>query len=450
MVNGKTFQSVDDFSLLELIESARRRLVFLGPGVRRVVAEAILRTAERLPNAVTVVIDVNPHVCRLGYGEVSGLEILQTAAEKGRLTLQNQPDLRIGLVISDDAMLMYTPTPLLIEAGPETSPCDSADCVCRQPNGILIRGVVPDAVEKVCSEDGLTGGAELNTKCVTKEDVANAMSSLKKIPPKQFDFARRELVFSSRICFVEFKLQGYKISSRTIELPPEFFVDDKDTQRRLKNKFKICDKESLPKDVEYEGNGRVERLSMDSIEQKILEVRQKYLIPVGKWGTVILREELEEFKAAVQVVVKQVECYRDHVVESLDESVKGSCHRLIEEIGNRIISKPTLPSLERQLRNVQSAAEKKLVVERYLVDYCMDEVKRIRKEFKPEVVMIEKDVTYATFSDPEFRRLIERRDALGADAVSRILEEHESVKGRDICDAPKPDESKGECNEWGL
>lgn len=79
---------VDDAALVEVIGTARRQLVFIAPGVRKQVAEALAQALEIVPaNAVYLVLDVDAEVCRLGYGSITGLELLQRAAEQRGLTL---------------------------------------------------------------------------------------------------------------------------------------------------------------------------------------------------------------------------------------------------------------------------------------------------------------------------------------------------------------------------
>jgi hypothetical protein len=66
MNNENTFQTVTDDTLIELIEGAKERLVFVAPGVRKKVAEALVRAAKRLngKGAVNYILDVDAEVCR--------------------------------------------------------------------------------------------------------------------------------------------------------------------------------------------------------------------------------------------------------------------------------------------------------------------------------------------------------------------------------------------------
>ena len=62
----RTFTNVDDRVLVKLISQASHRVVFVAPGLRQVVAEALADALRRLPGKVMVVLDVDAEVCRLG------------------------------------------------------------------------------------------------------------------------------------------------------------------------------------------------------------------------------------------------------------------------------------------------------------------------------------------------------------------------------------------------
>lgn len=67
----RTFVNIDEEALCTLVVSARRRLVFVAPGVSEAIARALAdRIAELPPGAVHVVLDVEAEVCRLGYGTI--------------------------------------------------------------------------------------------------------------------------------------------------------------------------------------------------------------------------------------------------------------------------------------------------------------------------------------------------------------------------------------------
>lgn len=54
------FTNVDEAVLVNLIEDARSRLVFVAPGVHRSVAEALTKAVRRMPaGAIHIVLDVD-------------------------------------------------------------------------------------------------------------------------------------------------------------------------------------------------------------------------------------------------------------------------------------------------------------------------------------------------------------------------------------------------------
>jgi hypothetical protein len=109
--------------LVEFIDSARERVVVIAPAVTLPVAEAICAKWHELRNDATVVLDTDPELYRLGYGDEASLNRLTETAALLDVAIRSQPGVRLGIVIADARTLIYSPTPRLIEAGPNTSGC---------------------------------------------------------------------------------------------------------------------------------------------------------------------------------------------------------------------------------------------------------------------------------------------------------------------------------------
>ncbi len=133
----RAFSTADDSNRVALIENAKRRLVFVAPAVSPPVAQALSRAIQRLgPDGVTLTLDVSADTYRLGYGEASTLQSLYDATRSAGQPLRMHAGLRIGVLISDDTMMVYAPTPLLIEAGSKQD---------ERPNAVLV-GMPTDEV----------------------------------------------------------------------------------------------------------------------------------------------------------------------------------------------------------------------------------------------------------------------------------------------------------------
>lgn len=133
---SRTFTVVNDEVLTNFIRQARKKIVYVAPGVSKKVAEAL---GQRFPDlgklSITLIVDLDAEVYRLGYGDLEGLALIKELADEHVLELRQQPGVRIGLLIADDTTLVYAPTPRLIEAGSKQE---------TKPNAILLGEARPD------------------------------------------------------------------------------------------------------------------------------------------------------------------------------------------------------------------------------------------------------------------------------------------------------------------
>jgi hypothetical protein len=233
---ARLFTVASDETLIAMLWAARERFVLVAPGLSRVVAAAL---ADRIhkdggPRELSVTVDTDPEICRLGYGEIEALDLLRPALKSRRLSLQMQPGVRIGLVVADADVLVYSPTPQLIEAGSTSD---------EKPNAIRITGAGPKELAFACgaSETSVLGLIqEVGLKSVTDAAVVQAKADLEENPPRKFDLVRLERVFNYKLEFVEFLIEGYRLNARVVPLPPIILgLAEKDLKERLRNMFRV-------------------------------------------------------------------------------------------------------------------------------------------------------------------------------------------------------------------
>ena len=202
----RTFAVASDASLVELIQRAKRRLVVVSPALNEPVAAAL---ADRLKDlgqlAITVVLDADPEVYRLGYGTRSALDKVRQASKQSLFDLRVQPGVRIGVVISDDVTMLFAPVPLLIEAG---------STAIDKPNAIILTGRSTERVADATGAGAADGGKkqEIGAEALKPQQVEALEQDLKINPPQSFDVARALRVFSSRVQYVE--LEVAKLSTK--------------------------------------------------------------------------------------------------------------------------------------------------------------------------------------------------------------------------------------------
>ena len=421
----RTFTVVNDDVLINQISLAREKLVFISPGIRPPVANALARAMEAVPAGdMHLVLDVDAEVCRLGYGDkdFKGMEILQVAAEKCGVTVNHHPGIRIGLLIADDTTLIYSPTPMLIEAGSE-----HAD----KPNAILLQSGLPPQLANAC------GIAELGqfTLEVGKEPidplkVQEVKRDLEERPPKEFNVARVERVFSSMLHCVELRITDYKLASRSLSLDPQLFgVTNADVVRRLTNRYRLfAETDSLMTEIPFIGeDGKPQeakpkiKFGPSSIDEERKRIKKKYIIEAGDFGLIIRRRDVASFEKEIAVLKAKIEEYK--------KALKGEIRRRTEEIVEQLLAamaetlKANPPDhwRSRFMGKTPTDAD----VKRLFREDVEAEVKRVNTDFDPQVFHAYKDVTYQTSKDEKFRKLLE--DRFGKDAIDNIFSEHDAA-----------------------
>jgi hypothetical protein len=109
MMPESQFRSLDSAAIADDIVRAQRSVCYAAPGVQKEPAEAMAALARRIgPKLITVCIDFDERVMRMGFGELSAVEILREAG----IVVRSTPGLRTGLVIVDDEGYIFTPTAL--------------------------------------------------------------------------------------------------------------------------------------------------------------------------------------------------------------------------------------------------------------------------------------------------------------------------------------------------
>ena len=378
-------------------------MVYVAPGVSEPVAQAI---AKRLPDlgqlTINIILDLDPEVYRLGYGTVEGLKLLQEAVVKHGGFVRSQPGLRIGMVMSDDRLAVFTPTPLMVEAGSTSS---------SKPNAIFLGESPVEQVAKATAADykSLPSDAEIGRKPVTPDQVNETLEDLGRIPPKRFDLQRVQRVFSSRVQYAEVTVTGYRVAGRSVALPKDLLVADRDTQRRLKNTFKLFDN---PETIEVKIDAPVITPDGDSksikltYSQRILEddrrrLTDRWLYAVAGYGMMVFREDRARFDLEIDAFAKRVEAYGN----ALKDFLKGRNQEALEPIlGGLVDAVMKAPPSRYELEGID-LQDRGAVAERLMEDLG-HAFSDLCDSVNPKVSVVHKDVSYESLSDEKFRKAL--------------------------------------------
>ena len=326
---SRTFTTATDDSLIALIEGAKDRIAVIAPGLTTPVAKALAARMKEIPTlSLTVILDADAEVYRMGYGDPAALGIIREASQNQMFDLREQPGVRIGVVISDDRTMVYAPVSRNVEAGSTTE---------EKPNAILLDGRV---TEKLAEASGAAEGEmEVGVTGMEPGRVAQMTEDLKTNPPLPFDLTRKLRVFTSAVEFVELKVSNYKLSKRRVSLPKEFVrVDNTRLKKRISSQIRapLDEIDSQKVTVVIEGKDD-EELQVDEafIEKERKEIEDQFTYVLPKKGRVILKRDRADFDRQIERLKQILNKYQDALKESVDsarESFKDQMYVEFKEI----------------------------------------------------------------------------------------------------------------------
>lgn len=435
-----TFTVVNDAALCAAIAATSQTLVYVAPGISKLVVDAIGDAHRAKPHLLaTVIVDLDPEVYRLGYGTEEGLRALQALAALQHLELRQQPGLRVGLLVTDHQTLVYSPTPLLIEAGSTSE---------EKPNAVVItRGSDSTAsLLRACGAVGSTDqatpapqDAEIGRAPATPQQVDQSLNELKEVPPKKFDVARIERVYESKIQFVELELTGYKLSAKRVNIPNDLLVgEDEAFHERLRNSFLLLqgeqtikvevpelDPESREPKKDKAGQEVKKQWSEADLEKQRKALYKDFLINVPRFGQVIMRRHRQKFDGRVALLRAQIVAFNTAVQAALQQKLEGAVDALALMLLPRI--KAQIPQrYDRMLVTNHPSDEDLLAI---LKHDLADSFGSGTEVFKPDLRCVFKDVTYESISDNHFRDALAKalRDTGGDRLVAQLFSEHDSA-----------------------
>jgi hypothetical protein len=392
------FTVLTDAGLVSIIEAARHRLVVVAPALSRAVADSVAARWRQLgAGAVVVVIDSDPEVYRLGYGEEAGLKILVSAAGEVGAEIRRQPGLRLGVLISDSDCVLYSPVPKSIEAGPNTDGAANAIRLTSPPPSI----VQDLGIGMVTHEQPTVGREPLSAHAV--EEISHDLAAN---PPRRFDVVRTERVFNAMFEFAELALENTHVERRRVQIPGEFmgFARDERTKRLLTATFRPIDDADL--------------LSGERLQRAKDWIVRTYLTQLPGHGTVVLRTAKRDFEKHVDQLRRCVRRFQRLVERRLEAAMDKNVDALVDALLPVVLRKP--PDRWRRFgpELAPERARTLLCQElRAVTGSAAQVVGRMR------VKLLFKAVTYESLVDETFQKIVRER----LPPLAAIHEEHEAA-----------------------
>ena len=432
---SRVFTSARDSVLCELIATARKRLVIVAPALSKEVGDAFKARIEDDggPIVIAVIVDIDPEVCRLGYGEIAAINPIRDALATRGIALQMQAGIRIGLVVADEEILVFSPTPKLVEAGSTEE---------GSPNAIRITPTAALDIANACGagfDEIVPEFQEVGLDFVDERKLAATKANLEEVPPRSFDLARLERVFNYHLEYVEFSVEDFRLNTKSVPLPPELLgLAEQGLRERIRNSFRVFEagvpfEFKIPDPVPpVDSNALLPPSPELTVSEKWLgkeaaRIRDEYFIPLGSsaYGNLILKRRKKEFEADVARLRTLVETYAEKVKSSIASKVTETRDSLVAALFPRVKANPPESWLRRSFdgKLSEDTLRQRLEVE---VDRAFEKVKQ---DFKPKVVCIFKGVNYETITaDKHFRERIEAH--FGKDEAAKLLSEHDASRAK--------------------
>jgi hypothetical protein len=313
LMEDNLFTAISSEKIASLMNEASDRIIISTPALFIVTTRALIAAQERLGSeSVTVVVDCDEEVFRLGYGDITALKLLQESGVK----LRQCSGLRIGIFICDNQGWIFSPTALYVQ--PEVHSNET-------PNAIRISASeVENLVSRICpaclgsSQDDSEGlQVEIGISSLLDRDIQNTEENLKIAPPIAFDIARQVRVFQPYIQYVEISLKGCSIQRKRVQIPKSIQkLQAKDIEDRLQTTFDLIEKGST--------------VSSKKLEEELNQIRDNLTQSLGKpWGRVLL-------KSARSLFDKRMEEFQGHLEEHR-KKVRGEIHEHLENSKDQVV-----------------------------------------------------------------------------------------------------------------
>lgn len=429
----KTFVPVDDAALIGLVGSARKRIVFIAPGLTVPVAEALGKRIEEVDHLdITVVLDPDEEVMRVGYGELAALQRLQALANRQGYSLRSQPGLRVGVLLSDENMMVWSPTPRSVEAppmsqasggdraavspppGPQAQAASLASVPAPAspvaPNGLMLGANPAAQLAQAVSAEGTPTrpqDSEIGRQAITPAQVQETAEALKKNPPIPVDLARVTRVFSTKLQFIEVKVTRAKLSKMKLNVASGLLnADAKDElegliESKLSAFGEMRDVEievpAFVNGVAAEANGtRLKvKVSEASLERDRHGIEKRFISDIKDFGRLIEKDCKDEFQLLLEAYKTQLLAHAKGVRAMLDKQA----HQIVDDAMELIVA-----------RHQSGRAQGKQVADfdlDALREHLLEGLERAKGEV-PTVTLVFKDVTYEQTQSPVFRERLDK------------------------------------------
>lgn len=379
--------------MADLIRAAEGSVCYAGPGIQSKPAQAMAEIAGSIgPELLTVSLDFDERVMRMGYGDMEAVKMLHDAG----IVINHSPGLRSALIIVDGEGYTFTPTPLYLESESGSDAARNALRLSHDQVAEALARLSPaaKAIAIAQAQDPQEKAriaklpVDVGSDLVTETKFEQVDNSLKEAPPVKFDLARQVRVFEPYLQYVELSLSGVAIQHHRLAIPSSIqkLGSDKDLEGRLRTTFDLIKKDS--------------KLSSKPLDKALNEIRGNFTPSLGKdHGRVVLKKAKPYLEKRIEEFCEQLKIHQEHVEAELQKHLDESRQQIVDYYLGRTIDAPP-DALRGQLLSDEPSEEE---ARRWLnseLNRIFPAAESLIKKMNLEVRF--KDVTFETLNRDDF------------------------------------------------
>jgi hypothetical protein len=214
--------------------------------------------------------------------------------------------------------------------------------------------------------------------------------------------------------FVEFKVEGAQLKSRTVALPRETLnsIRDRRTRARMNTTFKL-----VPDDSQISG---------DQIKAAADDIRDRYLVRHKVYGSLMLKAKRVAFEKEVNELRMSIEAYKDEIRKVYNKERCRSMTALVQACWRPLNKEPPKSLLARIVGEKPTMDEVKI--------YLQDEIDKALPTIEDvceglNISLVIKDVTWEMLNNQEFVDWLKEKYK-HAKELQQPFESYSAARGR--------------------
>ena len=379
--------------IADFISAAKGTVCYAGPGIQVAPARAMVEVAKRIgPELLTVSLDFDERVMRMGYGDMAAVRMLRDAD----IVINHSPGLRSALVIVDREGYSFTPIPLYLEAESSSDaarnalrllPDQVSEALARlSPAAKAMAIAQADEMDEKAAIDSLP--MEVGSELVDAQLFEQVESSLAIAPPARFDVARQVRVFEPYLQYVELSLTGAAIQRHRLAIPAAIqqLGGGKDLEGRLRTTFDLIEKGG--------------KLSSKPLDDALKAIRDALTKSLGKSnGRVVPKAQKPLLEKRLDELREKLKTHQQEVAQELDKYLEESRLQVVNYYLPLVKESPPDALLGQLFTNKPTDEDACIWLNREL-DRVFPVAEALIKDMKLDVQF--KDVTFETLNHAGF------------------------------------------------